>query len=460
MKKRHVIILFLIFITLNAAFAQKKGVVWLGYDIDKSENAAIRDDNLKYDIFFFNTLRELDKNNGYLDIFPGYDRKTPNPPLADYPYEITGTIKQYRGFTYEINTELRHNKILALPFFKRNDTSENSLHDLIEKHAKDVYAYFEDLVLTEKEGNLPQLLADFDKEYMQKISSINVEEFNRAFWRLSIIEDKFGKSEEINKRREGIEYSAIAVPLSKAEENIARAFDRRVPNDSSESFCKDAEYFALQVRQVIGQTKDSRFLGRLEKVESKIEEYRTKSQFAVYTGGLGLFIEKPLPMVLFGSNIDLQETYPYILGLNLRYVIPFSLPLFWYFQFSYTGINGSTKEVPAAYLTEAAIDYFSLSTGMHLQYYINRIIAPYGYFGIGYTHLIEYASDGKDSVSLNFPGMIMDVGFGSRFHITPKFALEARAQWSLLTYESMMMAVNFSLGGSYLFHGKEDLIRR
>jgi len=89
-----------------------------------------------------------------------------------------------------------------------------------------------------------------------------------------------------------------------------------------------------------------------------------------------------------------------------------------------------------------------------------RIIAPYGYFGIGYTHLIEYAYDGKDKAILSFPGIIADVGLGTRFHITPKFALEAKAEWNLMIYLSFMTTVNFSLGGSYLFQGKENLVRR
>jgi len=455
-KQKNGIVFILIFINLAAAFAQKKEVVWLGYDVE-SENAAFKDDKRIYDLTFMEALLKLDKDNNYLVIFPAYEKKGRIP---DYSYEISGKIKQYRQI-YEINTDLRrkeNNEILYSIRPTKYDSNEGNLYTLIQQHANGIYEVFVNLVRKDKEGNLQRRLADFDKEYVQKIDSMNIEEFNQALQQISIIESIFGKFDEIDNRRRIIEYSAIAILLVRAEDNIARALDKSIPNDSSEPFCNRAEIFASQVRQLIGQSKDTSYSLRLEKVESKIKEYREKAQFTVYTGGLGLFIEKPLPILLSGPVIDFQKAYPYILGFNLKYIIPFYLPIQWYFQFSYTG--GSMKEIPVVYLTEAAIHSLSLSTGMHLQFYFNREIAPYGYFGIGYIHLIEYASDDKNKVCLNFPGMIADVGFGTRFRITSRFALEAKAEWNLIASQGQMMAVNFSLGGSYLFHGKEELIRR
>jgi len=458
-KQKYSIVFILLFINLGAAFAQKKEVVWTGYAV-KPESADSESEERFYDITFYNALREFDKNNGYLTVHPGYPGGGFSFP-PDYPYIIKGAIEQYRGNIYIFNTVLQvynNKKKEIYPNLERVDIINTSPSAIIQKHAKSIYDALIYYVNLEKAGNLQQPLADFDKEYMQKIDSMNIEGLNKALQQLSIMEGRFGESEEINTRRRRIEYSAIAVPLTRAEDNIARAFDKRIPNDSSESFCKEAEDFALQVRQVIGQPKDPELRSRLEKVESKIYEYRNTAQFAVYTGGLGLFIEKPLPKLLMGPVIDFQKAYPDILGFNLRYIILSDLPMQWYSQFSYTG--GSMKEIPVAYVTEAAIHSLSLSTGMHLQFYINRIIAPYGYFGAGYTHLIEYASDGKDRVILNFPGYIMELGLGTRFHITSRFALEAKAGLNLLVYQYLMTAVNFSLGGSYLFHGKEYLIRR
>jgi hypothetical protein len=456
-KQKYAMVFILIFINLTAAFAQKKEVVWHGYEV-KGGNADFKTQKRFFDDSLYQAITMLDENNGYLDIFAGYIGRVPTSPK--YFYEITGEVEQYSGI-YVVSTQLweaPNNKLVFSPPLKKYDSNETGMNTIIQQHANTIYGYFENLVRIEKEGNLEQLLTDFDREYMQKTGSLNAEEFDQAMQRLSIIEGIFGKLDEIDNRRRGIEYSAVAILLARAEDNIASAFDRRIPNDSSESFCNAAEIFASQVRQIIGQLKNPSFHLRLDRIESKIDEYRNRAQFAVYTGGLGVFIEKPLPVTLIGPVIDFQKAYPGILGLNLRYVIPFDLPMQWYFQFSYTG--GGMKEIPIAYVTEAAIHSFSLSAGMHLQFYINRIIAPYGYFGIGYTHLIEYASDGKDRAFLNFPGMIADAGIGTRFHLTPKFALEAKAEWNLLIYENIMMAVNFSLGASYLFHGKEYIIRR
>jgi len=278
MKQKYGIVFILIFINLAAAFAQKKQVAWVGYIVESDSKDFISEKYL-YNTTFKNALVTLDANNHYLDIIIGYDERVPN---TDCPYNITGTIKQFKGNMYIINTELWHNKIMVtIPGSDspRKDISEIALHAIIRQEAKRIYDYFEASVRIEKEGNLQALLADFDKDYMQKIGSLNAEEFDKAFQQLSIMESKFGESDEIKDRRRGIEYNAVAIILARAEGNIDNAFDFRIPNDSSESFYKAAKVFASQVRRVIGQSKDSSFLSRLEKVESKIEEFETKAEW-------------------------------------------------------------------------------------------------------------------------------------------------------------------------------------
>jgi len=180
--------------------------------------------------------------------------------------------------------------------------------------------------------------------------------------------------------------------------------------------------------------------------------------FTVYTGGLSLFIEKPLLFTLLDSfRFDVLETYPAILGAGLRYNSAGDLPLQWYIHLSYAG--GSTTDSETAYLKDTALHFFSLTSGLNLQYFINRIAAPYINLGAGYIHLFEYASDGKDSAVLNFPGMILEVGVGSRFYLNQHFALNALVNWNLIL-PLMLMDIKFSLGASYLFLGKENIVKR
>ena len=460
MVKRGILALIMILAILDAAFTQTRfDVQWRGYEISP-QNSVFINDNITLNNNFVNKLRDLDTDNGYLNIVSTY-YVTSNISPSDYI--IRGTITQYKDDMYNINTLLLVQKGgQSYPVdSSREYVHLNTLKEIISEHAEEIYKRFKYFVDIEKNRDLQQLLVDFDKEYMQNISAMNIEVSNHALQRLAILENNFGKSETISRRRYEIVYSAIAVSLSKAEENIDRAFDRRVSNDASASFCKTAEIYVLQIRQLIEQSEDPTLLARLKDVERKIDKYWKESYFAVYTGGLELFIEKPYLMPLTSSaGIDLQKAYPDILGVNLRYNGPASLPIQWYVHLSYAGINGGIKENNVAYLKDAAIHYFSLSTGMNLQFYVNRIIAPYGYYGLGYMHLFEYASDGKESITLNFPGMIMDVGAGSRFHFNQHFALNAMVQWNLMVTEAMLMDVKFSLGISYMFYNKEYIIRR
>ena len=465
MIKRNVTVLIMIFAALGAAFTQTNINVYLNEYEVSPENSVFANEDIILSNVFFNRLRELDMSNGYLTIIAAHliPEKISESAYSESDYIINGRITQYKDDMYNISTLLLRNRMPVLPIDSvREHVDLPKLQDIIRKHAEEIYKEFERISNNEgKCGDMQQQLAVFDKDYKQKINSMDITESNQALQRLARLEDEFGKSDEINNRRHEIaNNSAIAVSLSKAEEKINRAFDRQISDDESTSFCKEAEIYALQVRRLIEQSGDPRLLAKLESVERKIDEY-WKSYFAVYTEGLELFIEKPLLMLLTSSaGFDLQKAYPGILGVNLRYNGPTMLPLQWYVHLSYAGINGGIKENDVAYLKDAAIHYFSLSTGMNLQFYVNKIIAPYGYYGLGYIHLFEYASDGRDSITLNFPGMVMDVGAGSRFHFNQHFALNAMVQWNLMVTEAMLMDVKFSLGVSYMFSGKEYFLRR
>jgi len=464
MQTKTIVVFIIVLTNATVAFTQTKyDVQWRGFTLKRSDSPITKDNLLTLNIDFENRLRDLDTIR-YLRLDPTFSSPSRKPESG---YIISGEIIYHMSDEYSIFTTLTEpNGIQTnLPSTPMVHVDFNTLRILVRSHAENVYKWFEDNMYISNSGDIQPLLIDFDNEYMQKLSSIDIEEANRALQRLAIMESKFGTSEAIrveifNSRRNAIISGATAVPLSKAEESIARVFDWRISNDTSTSFCKEAETYALLIKPIIEQSGDPQLLARLEKVESKIKEYWEQAYFAIYSGGLELFFEKPILMLPDSSGFNVRKAYPGILGFNLRYNGPASLPLQWYAHLSYAGINGNIKENEVAYLDDAAIHYFSLSTGMNLQFYVNRIVAPYGYFGLGYVHLFEHASDGQDSITLNFPGMIMDVGAGSRFHINQHFALNAMVQWNMMLTQTMIMDVKISLGVSYMFFGKEYITRR
>jgi hypothetical protein len=457
MIKTLIAVIVIIFAGVNTALAQTEPlkVLWNGYIYESlpDKNSDKTRNEQWFRNIFYEAFNEHDKNNRYLDIIRAYDYRGIPP---DAPYKLSGKIEK-NGDTYIIATTLSYNKDPAGPScLEQFDGRSEAPINIIRKHASAIYVYFADIFHIAKANNILQALEIFDNQFGQKINSLNEDEYQRAYQQLTTIERDFGKSEKIDDWRDRISSKTISPNLSKASEYIDIALSSWVSNDASEKFYNVANNLILQVRQVIKASGDERLLTRLKDVESKITKYEDISKSAVYTGGLGLFIEKPLPKMLFGPDIDFQKDFPGILGFNLRYVIPFGLPTQWYFQLSYAG--GSMKEKKVVYITGSTLHFLSLSAGMHLQFFISKIIAPYGYFGIGYIHLVEYVKDGNDSVILNFPGMVMDVGIGTRIYLSPKIALEAKTQWNL--FLPNIMSVSFSLGMSYLFSGKEYITRR
>jgi hypothetical protein len=451
---------FIIFLAgTNTAFAQAipLRVLWNGYiyesPLDKNSDKTSNEEWFRN--IFHEAFREHDKDNKYLEIIPAYDYRG---ILPDAPYKLSGKIEKNVD-QFVITTTMFYNNIPEGPScLDHFDGRRIAPINIIMGHASTIYTYFADIFSIANANNISQALEAFDRDFGQKLISMNEEEYRRAYQQLTIIENKFEKSEKIDEWRHRIASYTISPNLSRANENINTALSSWISNESSEKFYRVANALVLSVRQIIEVSGDTQLLARLREVESKIEKYEEETKSPVYTGGLGLFIEKPLPMMLIGPDIDFQKVFPGILGLNLRYVTSGTLPIQGYVQFSYAG--GSMKERQVPYVTDSALHFFSLSTGMHLQFYINKIIAPYGYFGVGYIHLVEYATDDTDSVFLHFPGMIADVGIGTRVHLSPKFALEAKTQWNLIISGSVLMSVNFSLGVSYLFIGKEYIIRR
>jgi hypothetical protein len=457
--KKFIAFFFIIFTGVNTAFTQTVPlrVLWNGYiyESPQEKNSDRTNNEEWFRNIFSEAFREYDRDNRYLDIIRSYDYRG---ILPDAPYKLSGK-KEKNGDQFVITTTMFHNNTPEGPScLDHFDGRRVAPINIIMKHASTIYTYFTDILSIANANNISQALEAFERDFGQKLNSMNEEEYRRAYQQLIIIENEFEKSEKIDGWRHRIASYTISPNLSRANENINTALSSWISNDSSEKFYRVAKALVLNVRQVIEASGDAQLLARLREVESKIKRYEEESKFDVYTGGLGLFIEKPLPMMITGPDIDFQKVFPGILGLNLRYVTSGILPIQGYVQFSYAG--GSMKERQVPYITESALHFFSLSVGMHLQFYINKRIAPYGYFGMGYIHSVEYVTDDTDSVFLNFPGMIADVGIGTRVHLSEKFALEAKTQWNLIFSGSMLMSVNFSLGVSYLFSGKESIIRR
>jgi hypothetical protein len=448
--------------TVHVIFSQTnttiEAALWGYY----STNSSYTDEqSLKnYTLYFLSEYQRYDVNN--MVRFYTLDNKqiariqdifTDNPHVI---YTLQGTITK-KGDIYTISTMI-HGKNREYMKVCYNETGIEGITGIMMKHAKEIYDYFS-LLRTEISLSLNDALKSFESG-----------EYAIALDKLNIIENKHGKSQQIDELRNQIiartmkkdaseAISSIDTELVKAEYAINVALSNKVSPDETERFYNEAIIIIRRIKELTEQIMDKNFDSKMNGIERKISEYEENYRHTIYTGGFEFFLDKPFPFILSGPDIDLQETYPHLLGFSFKYIIPFDSVLMFYVNLGYVGINNHAEQMPL-YLTDAAFHSISLSLGMHIQLHINKTIAPYLFFGSGYTHLIEYAADEKDSVILNFPGGALDVGAGVRAHITPNLALDGKFQWSLCIYETMMHNVTFSIGAAYLFHGREIFIRK
>lgn len=393
MKKLLLVVLVIAFAGIYPAFAQTASS-------DVAWNGyqleGVKKDAEEFYSIFLDALQELDEGNDFLNIIDSinYKRKLP-----DTPFIINGEIKKTKN-GYTIRTKLSSKGEGDLAFYKYV-VAENEINSTIKEHAENVYKHF-----------------------------INL--------------------------RNRLENNIINNDLSRAEQYISDAASDSIPDSAAKEYYETAEEIIAQAREKIEVSKNTQLREKLKEVEKKLRDCEKIFRSAVYAGGLSFCAEKPL-FKSITSDIDLMELYPGIVGLSLRYVTPQFEYFRWYAQFSYAGINGGIKESPAAYISDASLQFFSFSLGWHFQFYPSKLFAPYAYLGIGYTHLIESAADGADSASLHYMNGLVESGVGTRIYLGSMFALEARAQGNIIVGETIILSANFSVGASFLFHDRKYL---
>jgi len=447
---KHTIFTVLILIFSISVYAQTERlkVVWNGYEADQK----LPIDQMN--AIFLDAFMECDKENKYLNIIPDY--YTEGISSESY-YKLNGNIK-VEGNARKIITKLYFRESSERDIERGNScvstVSELDVKEEIKKHAQIKYVYLEDVINKERKISLPEVLTKFDKEYILNIFNMDNEKYDRAMNELNIIEQKYGVSSEITERRNKIGLASVYDNIIYIEHLIETAFIRELPDSVSEIYYEKAVNLLSEVNASLSQSENY-YEERIQKLERLIKKYHESIEIKsiVYTSSLEISFDKPFK-IMKEKDFDFNKAYPQLFGISLKYVFPFTSVYHIFVNAGYTGFNNNSKTRPV-YINDISIQKFSLSLGYHAQFFSNKTISPYFYFGYGYCSLIEKATDSQNSVKTSFSSILVDYGIGSRVRISKNFALGCNICYSSAEWSSYI----FSIGMAYIFFGKEEIFR-
>jgi hypothetical protein len=362
-----------------------------------------------------------------------------------FDYTVYGDITVSSGEN-SITTVLIHNKTTRQK--KLYDINVSNIESVIKDHALIIINLIKDIQLDVTIDSIKKAAQDGN--------------IDTALMRLEIYRYKYGDSTEL----QDIELSLRKQPpdtfsiLNAGTKETLRKAGALIDAALAANSIKDGDknyQLSVDLLNILSEDEREEFQSTINNIQNKIEKYTDRVR-EFNTGGIGLAYFGPLLLNdLFSSNI--LDYYPDIFGLSLTWFIPRSdLDILFdqfYIRFTYLGFNNHAIQ-KAAYLEDAAIYGLSLSAGFQFCWMLEKNILPYIYFGGGYTHFIEYASDITSEAFLNFGQINYQAGLGLKLHIpTMNLMLSADMGTDFGTGNPMTISLNYSFGLTYLFYGKK-----
>jgi hypothetical protein len=356
--------------------------------------------------------------------------------------DITVNSRQYR-----ISTVLIHN--ITTQRISWYDPNVSSIESAIEDHALKMVDFLKNIQLDVTIDSIKKAAQDGNIE--------------AALMRIDIYRYKYGDSTELQDIELSLrKQSPDARPIANTRTiDILRRADALIDAALAANSTKGGDQYYQQSAELLNTLREdekAEYRDTINGIQGKIEKYANRVR-EFNTGGIGLAYFRPVMLNDIFSGRSPQDYYPDIFALSLTWFIPrseldklFNQP---YIRFTYLGFNNHTIQ-KAAYLEDAAIYGLSLFVGFQINWMLEKYILPYVFLGGGYTHFIEYASDGTSEAFLTFGQINYQAGLGLKLHIpTVNLILSADAGADFGTGSPMTISLNYSFGLTYLFYGKK-----